>query len=154
MAAVVDDNTLRLTRIFDAPRERVFDAWTDEKQFAEWFGPPGVTTVYCNLDVRVGGGWRLLGRNEERSFAVSGKYVEVERPERLAFTWAWHDKGDHAQPREHETTVWLEFRSVAGGKTEMTMVHGAFLDRTGVANHNRGWDGSFGKLDALLRRTA
>jgi uncharacterized protein YndB with AHSA1/START domain len=40
MAAVVDDNTLRMTRIFDAPRERVFDAWTDGKQFGEWFGPP------------------------------------------------------------------------------------------------------------------
>ena len=50
MSAVADDNTLRLTRIFDASRERLFDAWTDQKQFAEWFGPPGVTTVYCDID--------------------------------------------------------------------------------------------------------
>ena len=153
MSAVVDDNTLRLTRIFDAPRERVFDAWTDQEQFAEWFGPPGVTTVYCDLDARVGGAWRLLGRNADRSFAVSGKYLEVKRPERLVFTFAWHDKGDHALPREHETTVRIEFRSL-GDKTEITMIQGAFLDRTGVDNHNRGWDGSFSKLDALLRRTA
>ena len=97
--------------------------------------------------------WRLLGRNTERTFAVSGRYLEVKRPERLAFTFAWHDKGDHAQPREHETTVTLDFRPVAGGKTEMTMVQTRFLDETTTADHNRGWDSSFDKLDALLGRT-
>jgi uncharacterized protein YndB with AHSA1/START domain len=113
-----------------------------------------VTTVYCDLDPRTGGAWRLLGRNTERSFAVSGRYLEVKRPERLAFTFAWHDKGDHAEPREHETTVTLDFKSVAGGKTEMTMVQTRFPDAIAAANHNRGWDSSFDKLDTLLGRTA
>ena len=153
MAAVLDDNTLRLTRIFDASRERVFDAWTDGEQFAQWFGPMDVTTVFCELDARTGGAWRLLGRNAQRTFAVSGKYLEVKRPERLVFTFAWHDKGDHAQPREHETTVRIELRAL-GDRTEMTMIQGAFLDRTGVDNHNRGWSQSFDKLAALLGRTA
>ena len=73
MAAVVDDRTLRLTRRFDASPERLFDAWTDQAQFAEWFGPQGLTTVYCDLDPHTGGAWRLLGRNSERTFAVSGR---------------------------------------------------------------------------------
>ena len=150
MDAAVDDRTLRLVRLFDAAPERLFDAWTDPDQFAAWFGPAGVTTVYCELDVRVGGAWRLLGRNTERTFAVSGKYLEVERPERLAFTFGWHDKGDHAQPRDPETVVSLDFESAAGGKTRMTMVQSRFPDQTGRDNHNRGWDGSFDKLDALL----
>jgi uncharacterized protein YndB with AHSA1/START domain len=153
MAAVVDDRTLRLTRRFDASPERLFDAWTDQAQFAEWFGPKGVTTVYCDLDPRTGGAWRLLGRNSERTFAVSGRYLEVKRPERLVFTFAWHDKGDHAELREDETTVTLDFRPLAGGKTEMTMVQTRFPDTTAAANHNRGWTGSFDKLDDLLRRT-
>ena len=153
MAAVVDDNTLRMSRIFDATRERVFDAWTDGKQFGQWFGPHNVATVYCEVDARTGGNWRLLGRNEQRTFAVSGRYLEVKRPERLVFTFAWHDKGDHAQPREHETTVRLEFRAL-GDKTEMTMVQSVFLDQTAVANHNRGWTQSFEKLETLLGRAA
>jgi uncharacterized protein YndB with AHSA1/START domain len=153
MDAVVDDRTLRLVRLFDAPAERLFDAWTDQDQFAAWFGPPGVTTVYCELDVKVGGAWRLLGRNTERDFAVSGKYLEVIRPERLAFTFGWHDKGDHAQPRDPETVVSLDFKPV-GGKTRMTMVQSRFPDQASTANHNRGWDGSFDKLDALLARKA
>jgi uncharacterized protein YndB with AHSA1/START domain len=152
MAAAVDDLTLRLTRRFDASPERLFDAWTDQEQFAEWFGPKGVTTVYCDIDPRTGGAWRLLGRNTERTFAVSGRYLEVRRPERLVFTFGWHDKGDHAEPRDPETTVTLDFKPIAGGKTEMTMVQTRFPDPTATANHNRGWDMSFDKLDVLLAR--
>ena len=48
----------------------------------------------------------------------------------------------------------LDFKALAGGKTEMTMVQTRFLDETAAANHNRGWDSSFDKLDALLGRTA
>ena len=153
MAAAADELMLRLVRVFDAPRERVFAAWTDPEQFGAWFGPPGVTTAYCNLDLRPGGAWRLLGRNDERSFALSGKYLEVSPPERLRFTWAWHQDGDHARPREHESIVTIEFRAL-GDKTEMTLVHGPFADTVGVTNHNRGWTGTLSKLEAFLRRAS
>ena len=107
-----------------------------------------------DLDPRTGGAWRLLGRNTERTFAVSGRYLEVKRPERLAFTFAWHDKGDHAQPRDPETVVSLDFKPAADGKTRMTMVQSRFPDQTARDNHNRGWTSSFDKLDALLARKA
>ena len=153
-AARLNDLTLRLTRRFDASPERLFDAWTDQEQFAEWFGPKGVTTVYCDLDPRTGGAWRIAGPPFGRQGlrARLARYLEVKRPERLVFTFAWHDKGDHAEPREHETTVTLDFKPLAGGKTEMTMVQTRFPDPTATANHNRGWDRSFDKLDALLAR--
>ena len=151
MDAAVDDRTLRLVRTFDAPRERVYAAWTDREQFAQWFGPQGVTTVSCDLDVRTGGEWRLVGQEADRRYAVSGKYLEVTPPERLRFTWAWHEQGDHASPREHETIVSIEFKA-KGAKTEMTMIQGRFLDRISVEKHNAGWTSSFGKLDALLAR--
>lgn len=153
MDVAVDDRTLRLSRVFDAPRERLFAAWTDEEHFAAWFGPPGVTTLDCRLDVRVGGTWRLLGQGPERRHAVSGHYLEVTPPERLSFTWAWHLQGDHANPREHETVVTLEFKAL-GSRTELVMVQGRFRDADGSADHNRGWTGSFTKLDEFLRRTA
>jgi uncharacterized protein YndB with AHSA1/START domain len=152
MDAAVDDRTLRLVRMFDAPRERLYAAWTDPEQFAQWFGPQGVTTVSCDLDVKVGGAWRMLGQGAERRYAVSGQYLEVKPPERLCFTWAWHDKGDHAALREHETIVTIEFKA-KGAKTEMTMIQGRFPDRTDTENHNRGWTSTFTKLDALLART-
>jgi uncharacterized protein YndB with AHSA1/START domain len=147
------DSTVAITRVFDAPRERVFAAWTDPDQFREWFGPPGINNLVCELDVRPGGAWRLMGESERGRHTVSGKYLDVAPPERLSFTWAWHTDGDFAKPREHETTVTLLFKAV-GERTEMTIVHGRFLDATGVANHNRGWTGSFDKLAALLRRVS
>ena len=141
--------TLRMVRLFKAPRERLFAAWTDSRQMAAWFGPPDVSVRSCELDVRVGGTWRLSGGRVGELRAVSGKYLEVTPPERLVFTWAWHERGDFAAPREHETVLTLVFRSVGDG-TEMTLTHGPFRDRTGVDNHNRGWMGSFDKLETML----
>jgi uncharacterized protein YndB with AHSA1/START domain len=53
--AAADDLFLRMSRTFDAPRERVFAAWTNPDHLREWFGPPGVSNVECELDARPGG---------------------------------------------------------------------------------------------------
>jgi uncharacterized protein YndB with AHSA1/START domain len=151
MAVAAEDVVLRMKRVFDAPPERVFEAWTDPEQFGAWFGPPGMNTLTCELDVVVGGTWRLHAAGHGVLRAISGKYLEIVPPRRLVFTWAWHERGTLDSPREHESTVTLDFRPV-GGRTEMVMTHGLFRDPTGVRNHDRGWTASFGKLDALLRR--
>ena len=82
---------------------------------------------------------------------MSGKYLAIDPPRRLSFTWAWHETGDLATPREHETTVTLEFKPV-GARTEMTLTQARFRDSNGAANHLWGWTGSFEKLDALLAK--
>lgn len=154
MAAVLDDDTLRLVRIFNAARERVFDAFTVEEQFVQWMCPPGVQVDEARLDVRPGGAWRVRGHKlGGGTFAISGVYAEVKRPERLVFTWAHHTTDDPASPRGHETTVRLEFRPL-GDKTELTLIQGPFDTVPSRAGHNDGWTGSFTKLDAHLRRTA
>lgn len=151
--ASLDTNTLRLTRIFDATRERVFDAWAKQDHFVQWMCPPGVEITVCEIDVRPGGAWRVGGHRGDHVFATSGKYVEVERPERLVFTWAHHADGDYAKPRGHETVVRIELRAL-GNKTELSLTHGSFADAPSMANHNAGWTGSFDKLEAFLRRAA
>jgi uncharacterized protein YndB with AHSA1/START domain len=54
-----------ITRIFDAPRELVWKAWTDPKHMAQWWGPQGFTNPVCELDVRVGGAWRIVMRSSD-----------------------------------------------------------------------------------------
>jgi uncharacterized protein YndB with AHSA1/START domain len=148
---MLDNQTLRLSRIFDASCERLFDAWARQDHFVQWMCPPGVAITLCEIDVRPGGAWRIAGRNESgKVFASSGSYVEVKRPERLVFTWAHHADGDFAKPRGHETTVRLELRAT-GRKTELTLIHGPFVD--GFAQHKSGWEGSFDKLVSFLGRT-
>ncbi|HEY6982690.1 SRPBCC domain-containing protein [Reyranella sp.] len=153
MDTVIDSNMLRLVRIFDAPRERVFAAWAEREQFVQWMCPPGVMIDECVIDVRPGGAWRIKGRHgeDDRVFASSGKYIEIEKPARLVFTWAHHADGDYEKPRGHETTVRIELRAV-GGKTELTLIHGPFLDTPSFDAHKNGWTGSFDKLAAFLAR--
>lgn len=153
--AGLDTNTLRITRIFDATRERVFDAWASQDQFVQWMCPPGVEITLCEIDVRPGGAWRIAGRHDGggRIFASSGKYLEVKRPERLVFTWAHYADGDYAKPRGHETTVRIELRAL-GNKTELTLIHGSFADTPSRDNHNAGWNGSFDKLETFFGRAA
>jgi uncharacterized protein YndB with AHSA1/START domain len=151
--AAPDDRTLVMTHIFDAAPARVFAAWTDPAQFADWFGPAGMKTTHCQLDLRVGGAWELTGEGRGTTRAISGKYLAVDPPRLLSFTWAWHESGSLDTPREHETTVTLEFKPV-GKRTEMTLTHARFRDTAGTANHRWGWTGSFEKLDAFLSRAA
>jgi uncharacterized protein YndB with AHSA1/START domain len=153
VAAVLDDKTLRIVRVFNASRERVFDAWIVEDNFIQWMCPSNVQVDEVRLDVRPGGAWHLRGRNASRNFVTSGRYVEINRPERLVFTWAHHSADDLASPRGHETTVHLEFRAL-GDKTELTLIQGPFADTASCDAHNEGWNGSFDKLQTYLRRPA
>ncbi len=106
--------------------------------------------THCRFDLRVGGVWELTGEGLGTKRAISGKYLAVDPPRLLSFTWAWHESGSLDTPREHETTITLEFRPV-GRRTEMTLTQWRFRDATGTANHRWGWTGSFEKLDAILR---
>ena len=150
MDTILTTNTLRLSRVFDAPRERVFAAWTDAGQFMQWMGPAGYGLDVCELDVRPDGAWRAKGYKPDGSrFAKSGVYLEVRRPELLVFTWAHHAIEDWASARGHETTVRVEFRAV-GSKTELVLTHGPFVDAPSFAGHEFGWKGCFEKLESYL----
>jgi uncharacterized protein YndB with AHSA1/START domain len=152
-SAAPDDRTLVMVHTFDAAPARVFAAWTDPGQFVEWFGPKGMKNTHCRLDLRVGGAWELTGEGLGTRRAISGRYLAIDPPRLLSFTWAWHESGSLDTPREHETTVTLEFKPV-GRRTEMTLTQAHFRDTVGTTNHHWGWTGSFEKLDAFLSRTA
>jgi uncharacterized protein YndB with AHSA1/START domain len=160
MAESASGLILRMTRTFDATPERVFAAWTNPDHFGQWFGPVGMKTVSCDIDAKVGGAWRLMGEGEnipgrDQSGrvrpTVSGKYLEIEPPSRLVFTWAWHEKDDFASPRGQESIVTIQFKA-AGERTEMVFTQAVFKDEQARAAHNRGWTESFDKLGNYLRR--
>ena len=153
MAESLSNLILRMTRTFDASPDRVFAAWTDAEQFGQWFGPVGVKTVSCEIDARVGGAWGLVGEHNNTRMAVSGKYVEIEPPDRLVYTFAWHEKGDFALPRGQESVVTIVFTPV-GQRTEMIFTQAVFRNEEAVAAHNRGWTDSFDKLGDILRRAS
>ncbi len=107
-----------ITRIFDAPREVVFKAWTDPKQLAKWFGPKGFTNPVCEADARVGGAWRIVMRGPDGTeYPCGGVYREVVEPERLVFTNIATDKEGNPILDGLTTVIFAEH----GGKTKLTL---------------------------------
>ena len=111
-SSVTDE--LVLTRTFDAPRELVFQAWTNPKRLAEWWGPKGFTNPVCEVDVRPGGAIRIdMTGPDGTVYPMGGTFREVVPTERLVFSAT-------AIGGELETLTTAIFEE-AGRKTKLTM---------------------------------
>ncbi len=111
-----DPRVLIATRIFDAPRELVFAAWTDLEHLKQWWGPNGFSTTTHSIDVRSGGVWRFVMHGPDgRDYQNRITYDEVVKPERLVYH---HGGGDDVEPVQFRVTVTFED---LGGKTRLTM---------------------------------
>ena len=140
------ETTLNLRRTFKAPREKVFRAWTDPEELKKWWGPEGYATPPAEVDLRVGGKYRLGMRKlpDGELFYHSGIYREVRPPEKLVYTWRWE-----AQPEHGETLVTVEFRELRDS-TEVVLTHERFPTEKARDDHNRGWSGCLDRLAKLL----
>ncbi len=143
------DTTLVIQHTFDAPRERVFDAWLDPKQVSKWMGPRSIGATATLLEPRVGGQYRIqMNRQDGPGPTVAGVYKEIVRPERLVFSWACEATATNNMPAG-ETLVTITFRDV-GGKTLLTLMQENFVNVDSRNSHNDGWSGSFEKLAEFL----
>lgn len=142
------ETRLHLKRVFAAPRDKVFQAWTDPQALTRWWGPPGYATPTASVDLRPGGGYRFGMRKlpDGDIFYLSGIYREVRWPERLVYTWRWE-----AEPESGETLVTVEFRELAGA-TEVVVTHELFPSEKARGDHDKGWNGCLDRLTDLLAR--
>ena len=109
---------LVITRVFDAPRELVFNAWIDPKHVARWWGPKGFTNPVCEVDARVGGAMRIHMRAPDGVvYPMSGTFEEITPPERLVFVSSALD-GNGKSMFDVLTTVAFADQH---GKTALTM---------------------------------
>lgn len=90
---------LVITRTIDAPCSLVFNAWTDPRHMAQWWGPHGFTNPVCELDVRPGGAIRIVMRAPDGTdYPMTGVFHEIKEPERLVITTAVDDKDGQPNP--------------------------------------------------------
>ena len=140
------ENSLQLRRTFAAPRERVYRAWTDAKEFALWFHPTtDHSTIITQLDFKVGGNYSLeMHHKDGNVHKLSGTYQQIKPPEKLVFTWRWA-----SDPPGQESVVSLEFRDL-GDRTEILLNHGQFPNADSREKHNHGWMGCLEQLQSYL----
>jgi len=130
------DRDLVVTRLIDAPRERVFRAWTDPAQVARWWGPKGYVTTECDMDIRVGGAYRCVMRSPEGvDHRKRGVYREIVEPELVEFTFAWEQPDSRLG---HETLITVTFEAV-GQKTMLTLHQRLFDTVENRDSHRVGW---------------
>jgi uncharacterized protein YndB with AHSA1/START domain len=108
------DREIVITRDFDAPRQRLFEAYSNSKHLQQWLlGPPGWTMPICEANVRTGGAWHFVWRNAEgQEMSMSGVYKEVKSPERIINTEKWGEQW----PETTNTVAFAEHK----GKTTVT----------------------------------
>ncbi len=136
--------SLTLVRRIAARPSIVFDALTTPDGISSWWGPDTGPVLLAELDVRVGGRFRVRFRTlDGLEHESSGEYLVVEPPKRLAMSWRWRDGED---PGESHLEIVL--RDLAEG-TELTLTHSRLHDEDSRLSHEGGWSGA---LDKLQRR--
>lgn len=143
MAQATQEITLRIQRTFKASREKIFSAWTDPQELKNWWGPAGYTTPSAEIDLRVGGAYRIAMRSPEGvMYDLYGVYQVVEPPSKLVYTWNW--RGTHMDDIG-ETLVTVEFRNARQG-TEIILTHERFPSQKACDEHDRGWNATLDRL--------
>jgi uncharacterized protein YndB with AHSA1/START domain len=102
-------------REFDAPRELVFEAWTNPKHLSQWWGPNGFTTTTSAFDMRPGGVWRFVMHGPDgRDYQNRVTFDELVKPERIVFR---HGGGNDVEAVQHRTTI--SFEDLGGNRTRL-----------------------------------
>jgi uncharacterized protein YndB with AHSA1/START domain len=142
------DQVLLIERTYDAPPAQVFAAWTDPALLKQWWGPPGSVVEVAEVDLRVGGRYRLgIRRGPHSTYYVSGVYQIVQPPHKLVFTWRW----ENANTDLGRSLVTIELYA-HGDKTNLRLTHEQLPTEEARQSHAEGWIGILVELHNFLAR--
>lgn len=137
-------HVLKISRIIHAPRQEVFEAWTTAESVKQWMCPEGSSVSFVELDVQVGGAFRIDMHIEGTDMVHTGTYREITPPEKLVFTWV----SRHTHYRESLVTIEL---FAHGETTELVLNQVQLPDEESVERHTAGWTALAEHLAAFLQ---
>ena len=144
-----DKVSLEIKRIINAPRDRVYAAWTDPAQLKQWFGPENVQTNNLIVDARVGGEFRWeLTNSEGEKLTCRGEYRELQPGKKIVFTWQWQDDEDW----ENYTSIVTVELSDRDGGTELRLSHEQLPNEQSRDGHTEGWTSALDKLEKFCSK--
>ena len=151
---------LEIVRVFDAPRERVWKAWTDPEQVKSWWGPRSFTAPFAKIDLRVGGKYLYCMRSPDgKDYWSTGVYREIVPLQRIVATDSFADEKGNVVPATHygmspdlppEFVVTVTFEEYQR-KTRLTLKHTGFPSGRDSEMASQGWNESFDKLAETLK---
>jgi uncharacterized protein YndB with AHSA1/START domain len=128
MVTTPSDREIVMTRIFDAPRDLVFEAHSSCEHMSNWWGPRDTEFVSCEMDFRPGGAWRIVLRHPDGEIpGFRGEFLEIVRPERLVWTFEWEGAPGQVAPEtmtfeEHDGRTTITTRSICNTVEERDAV--------------------------------
>lgn len=153
---------IKLVRMFNAPRELVFQAWTDPKYIRQWWGPEGFTCPHATVDLKVGGKFQFAMSGMGMEHWVVGEYREIVKPSKIVSVMYFSDKdGNKISPQEvfgpkgadfpYETIDVVTFEQV-GAQTRLTVVRNHPEELAKNFGEIEGWTSSLDKFEKLLAK--
>jgi uncharacterized protein YndB with AHSA1/START domain len=146
MSGAADDPTvLRIERTFNAPADKVFEAWTSAEVLRRWWhAEHSWETPIAEVDARVGGAIRLVMRNpaDGSEYAGRGQYTVVDPPRRLAFSWTWESEASRRQL--------VEIELIDHGERTTVVMTNTGIPEAETDEYRDGWQNSFDNLDITL----
>ncbi|MGD0860885.1 MAG: SRPBCC domain-containing protein [Terracidiphilus sp.] len=157
---VNETQRLVVTRVFDAPRELVWKAWTDPKYVAQWWGPKGFTAPVCKMNFRVGGRFLFCMRAPDgQELWTGGKYFEIVVHEKIVYSMYFADaEGNKVEAAqygiEHEAMDdahdVILFEDFGDGQTKLTLIGNETMESAKDSGQLEGWNQILDKIAAVV----
>ena len=139
------EKVVQIKRTFQAPKEKVYKAWTQPEELTRWFAPTDeYQTIVEQLDVREGGKYRIIMKHPDGTHHLTGEYLHVQPGEKLVYTWLWEN-----QQQSELSRVIVEFLD-RGNSTEIILTHEKLSNEEVRRKHTHGWNGCLDRLASVL----
>ena len=158
--AVNETERMVITRVFDAPRELVWKAWTDPRYVMQWWGPKGFTSPVCKIDFRVGGKFLFCMKTPDGQEGWNGgEYYEIVPHEKIVYSMYFADsKGNKVEPAQYESEHEaiedardvVIFEDFGNGQTKLTMIGNESMEDAKNSGQLEGWNEVFDKVAAVV----
>jgi len=164
-STTVSESALVIERVFDAPRELVWRAWSEPEEAKHWWGPKIFTCPAAKIDFRVGGKIHMCMRSDsgpeiwQKGLWSTGVYKEIVPLEKIVCTDSFADEEGNVVPASYygmegefplEMLITVTFEQIEGNKTKMTLIHSGMPEGEHMEGANIGWNESFDKLAEML----
>jgi uncharacterized protein YndB with AHSA1/START domain len=136
---------LTVTRVINAPCAMVYRAWTEPKQMLQWFSPRDVECRSIDMDLKIGGAYRVHFVSKMGDHIATGKYTEIVPNKRLRFTWEWQN---NAMPN---SVVTVDFEDL-GATTRLTLLHEGLPSQEEADHHSHGWSSMAEKFAGFMEQ--